>query len=108
MPTATTRRKNQTSAVRRRPTLPANLTQIAREIAGEVAAARGTRRAPQTTLRQLLARCGYAQRNVQTVRRIAAALDAAGVQCLPPPAGVDDLDAPLQLTTAPPRKTIEN
>ena len=95
-------------ALRHKPqAAPSSLTRVAKEIAGEIAASRGKRR-NQTTLRQLLTRCGYEQRNAQTVQRIAAALDAAGVQCLPPPAGVSDLDAPLQLAAAPPRKVAEN
>lgn len=77
-----------------------DLTQAAQQIAVEVA-----RREKKTTLRLLLKRCGYEKRNAQTVRRVAAALDAVGVQCLPPPAGVDDLDAPLKLASAAPRKT---
>ncbi len=87
---------------------PASLTRVAKEIAGEVAVSRGKRHGKQITLRQLLTRCGYEQRNTQNLQRITAALDAAGVQCLPPPSGVSDLDAPLHLATAAPRKSIEN
>jgi S1-C subfamily serine protease len=95
------------SAHRKTRSAPSSLIKVAREIAGEVSSAK-SKRAQKTTLRKLLTRCGYEQRNTQTVRRISAALDAAGVQCLPPPVGVDDLDAPLQLAAAPPRKTAEN
>lgn len=99
-----------TAVISRRKTqaAPASLTRVAKEIAGEVAISRGKRRGKQTTLRQLLTRCGYEQNTSQTVRRITAALDAAGVQCLPPPSGVNDLDAPLHLAKAPPRKANEN
>jgi S1-C subfamily serine protease len=74
---------------------PRNLSQVAQTIAGEVA--QGSKK---TTLRRLLKRCGYERRNAATMRRLQAALDAAGVQCLPPPAGVEGLDDSIQLAPA--------
>ncbi len=83
-------------------TLRADLSEVAARIAREVA--RGDEAGQKMTLRRLLKRCGYEKRNAQTVRRVAAALDAAGVQCVPPPAGVENLDDTIHLQSAAPRK----
>lgn len=79
-----------------------DLSAVAQRIAREVE--RSDETGQKTTLRRLLKRCGYQKRNAQTVRRVAAALDAAGIQCLPPPAGVEDIDDPIRLQSATPRK----
>ena len=82
---------------------PVDLSEVAQHIAHEVAC--GDEEGQKTTLRRLLNRCGYQKRTAQTVRRVAAALDAAGVQCLPPPAGVEDMDDAIRLQCAAPRKS---
>ena len=97
----TQQKTNVTSAEVSAP-VRADLSEVAARIAREVA--RGDEAGQKTTLRRLLKRCGYEKRNAQTVRRVAAALDAAGVQCLPPPAGVENLDDTIQLQSAAPRK----
>ncbi|HEY0072928.1 MAG TPA: hypothetical protein VGB77_02420, partial [Abditibacteriaceae bacterium] len=79
-----------------------DLSAVAQRIAQEVE--RSDETGQKTTLRRLLKRCGYQKRNAQTVRRVAAALDAAGIQCSPPPAGVEDIDGPIHLQSAAPRK----
>lgn len=82
---------------------PTDLNYVVQRIAREVA--RTDEKGQKTTLRRLLNRCGYQKRSAQTVQRVAAALDAAGVQCLPPPAGVENLDDTIRLHSAPLRKT---
>ena len=87
-------------------TAPADLNEAVQRIAREVAQGekKGSHKGQEITLRHLLQRCGYQRRNAQTVRRVAAALDAAGIQCWPPPAGIEDMDGPIRLQSAAPRK----
>lgn len=107
MPTlkVTSQRTSKATASKKEKTPSADLSVVAQRIAREVE--RSDDAGQQITLRRLLKRCGYEKRNAQTVRRVAAALNAAGVQCLPPPTGVEDMDGLLYLQSAPPRKGRE-